>query len=155
MATKKIVFPAVEGLPADTVFVRKLFGMKPGRAIIPHGHSNMSSGHLILKGNLRLRQYDKVRIDKNSMIVRGTVDKDVGGGDFSSISDDQNNVHWFTNGGEAAYTFDVIMLDLAGKKYNIHNLDMDSAEKDDSGVLRVPILEVDDALSRYGRSHDA
>jgi hypothetical protein len=48
--TKQVKFPKLEGLPDRTEFVKKIFGMKKHRAIIPHGHSNMVSAHLILKG---------------------------------------------------------------------------------------------------------
>jgi len=45
--TKPVKFPKLKGLPAKTVFIKKIFGMKKERAIIPHGHSNMVSAHLI------------------------------------------------------------------------------------------------------------
>ena len=40
----------VEGLPANVGFGRQIFGCKKGRSIVPHGHSNMCTGFIILKG---------------------------------------------------------------------------------------------------------
>lgn len=149
--TKYVNFPRLEGLPEKTVFVKKIFGMQKGRAIIPHGHSNMCSAHLILKGDMHLRHYDKIRREGDHLFIRPTLDKTVRAGDCSSISDERDNVHWFIANSEQAFTFDVILLDIAGKKYDIHNLDMEAAEPVSGDQLRVPILDVETALKKYGK----
>ena len=151
--TRMVKFPSLSGLPERTAYVKKVFGMKKDRAIIPHGHSNMASAHLVLKGEMQLRHYDRIREEKNHMIVRPTIDKSVGPGDASSISDERDNVHWFVANSEAAFTFDVIMLDLGGKSYDIHNLDMYEKEAVGNGLFRVPKLDVDTALNKYGKIH--
>lgn len=71
--------------------------------------------------------------------------------EFSSISDDRDNVHWFVAETGPSYAFDVIMLDLAGKQYDIHNLDMDNAVELPGGELEVPVIGVEEALSKYGK----
>jgi len=60
--TKWVKFPPLDGLPERTVFLKKIFGMKKNRAIIPHGHSNMVSAHLVLKGEFA--SGDTVNIDE-------------------------------------------------------------------------------------------
>lgn len=153
VSTKTVRFPRIEGLPSETAFHKKVFGMRRGRAIIPHGHSNMASGHMVLRGQLHLRQYDKVRIEDGAMEIMPRISETIGRGKFSSISDDRNNVHWFVAVSGPAYTFDVIMLDLGGFKYDIHNLDMDLARKTSNGALRVPLMPVAGALKKYGKTH--
>lgn len=148
--TKAIKFPTLEGLPEKTVFVKKLFGMKKNRAIIPHGHVNMSSAHLILKGELHLRHYEKVRQEEQNLIIKPSIDKMARVGESSSISDEKDNVHWFIANTDAAFTFDVIMLDLKAKPYDIYNLDMYKKQELSNGTLRVPILDVETALKKYG-----
>lgn len=73
--TRMVKFPELEGLPEKTVFVKKIFGMKKGRAITPHGHSNMSSAHLVLKGEFTLKHYDKVAEEEKHLIIKPTIEK--------------------------------------------------------------------------------
>ncbi|MEQ8476265.1 hypothetical protein [Fulvivirga sp.] len=149
--TKKVTFPKLDGLPERTAFVKKIFGMKKDRAIIPHGHANMSSAHLVLKGGMRLRHYDNLRVEDNTMLIKPTIDKTIAAGESSSISDEKDNVHWFIAETETAFTFDVIMLDLDDKPYDIYNLDIQAKEDPNNGSFRVPILDVDAALKKYGK----
>lgn len=151
VATKGVRFPSLHGLPEKTAYIKKVFGMKRDRAIIPHGHSNMVSAHLILKGEMHLRNYDKVQQDKERLVIRPTVDKIISSGESSSISDDKDNIHWFIANTETAFTFDVIVLDLNGEPYDIHNLDIYEKEKLSDGTLSVPILDVETALKKYGK----
>lgn len=151
VTTRPVTFPKLSGLPPRTAFVKKIFGMKKDRAIIPHGHSNMSSAHLVLKGDMHVRHYDKVRKEDNTLIIKPTIDTLISPGDNSSISDEKDNVHWFVAQTESAFTFDVIMLDLQGAQYDIHNLDMYEQEKLSDGSLQVPILDVQTALKKYGK----
>ena len=153
VSTRTVQFPKLTGLPEKTAFVKKIFGMKKDRAIIPHGHCNMASSHLILKGDLHLRQYEKIHQDGQTLLVKPTVDQMTRMGESSSISDDQNNVHWFVSNTETAFTFDVIMLDLNEKNYDIFNLDMYASEDLKDGTLQVPILDVETALKKYGKHH--
>ena len=149
--TKPIVFPKLTGLPSKTVFVKKIFGMKKGRAIIPHGHSNMASAHLVLQGEMHLRHYEKVRKEDQNLVIKPTIDRTATIGQCSSISDEKDNIHWFVSNSETAFTFDVIMLDLNGKQYDIHNLDIYRKEDLSDGTMRVPILDVETALKKYGK----
>lgn len=149
--TKPVRFPQLDGLPERTVFVKKIFGMKKDRAIIPHGHSNMASAHLVLKGEMHLRHYEKIRQEEKFLTIKPTIDKIAKPGESSSISDERDNVHWFVANTETAFTFDVIVLDLNGRSYDIHNLDIYEQKTLNDGTLRVPILDVQTALNKYGK----
>jgi len=149
--TKPVFFPRLSGLPDKTVFVKKIFGVQKGRAIIPHGHTNMASAHLVLKGNMHLRHYEKVSQEDNRLIIKPAIDKMVKPGDSSSISDERNNIHWFIASSASAFTLDIIMLDLMGKNYDIQNLDIYEKENLGDGTMRVPILDVETALKKYGK----
>lgn len=153
VSTKPVKFPRLAGLPERTAFVKKIFGMKKDRAIIPHGHSNMASAHLILNGEMHLRHYEKVEQDGQNLIIKPTIDKIAKLGESSSISDEKDNVHWFIANTETAFTFDVIMLDLNNKSYDIHNLDIYESEDLKNGTLKAPILDVETALKKYGKQH--
>jgi hypothetical protein len=152
VSTRPVDFPRLAGLPEDIVFQRKVFGMRRDRAIIPHGHKNMASCHYVLKGEFRLKQYDRVEEDDTHMVIVPTIDEVARVGSHSSISDEKNNVHWLRATTETAFTFDVIVLDVQGKPYDIENIDPDGAETLSGGRLRVKKLAVDEALRKYG--HD-
>jgi hypothetical protein len=129
-------------------FTPKIFAMGKGRAIIPHGHVNMVSQHLV-----RGRHYQRLRDEEKHLLVRPTIDRVFGMGDFSSISDQRDNVHWFVTTSERAYTLDAIVDNLdPGRPYRFHIdfVDPDRATAAGDGTLRLPRLELDECLQRYG-----
>jgi hypothetical protein len=151
--TASVRFPGVEGLPAGLSFHPKVFGMERDRAILPHGHRNMVSAHLVLGGRFHLRQYERRGEDGGGLVVEPSVDRLTGPGEASSISDQHNNIHWLIARGGPAYTLDVIVTGLEGPGYGIDNLDPDNAEALPGGLLRMPRLTVEEALRRYGKDH--
>ena len=54
--TAAVRFPGLVPENRRLAFHPKLFGLAPGRAIIPHGHRHMASAHLVLGGQFHLRQ---------------------------------------------------------------------------------------------------
>lgn len=153
VVTKDPDLPAIEGVSENYAFIGRIFGMRKGRAIIPHGHRNMVSCHRVLEGHFQLRQYDRVGQDDRSLLLRPSREETARKGSFSSISEDHDNVHWLIATSDYAYTFDVIVVKLHDKTTEIDNLDMDRAEKVSGGLLRVPRLDVEEALRKYGKSH--
>jgi hypothetical protein len=125
--------------------------MSKDRAIIPHGHRNRVSCHRVIGGELRLRQYDRVRDDADHLWLRPTRDEVAGLGSSSSISDLKDNVHWLVATTPRAHTFDVIVTGLGGQRTQIDNLDMANAQRVQGDVLRVPRIEVGAALAKYGK----
>ena len=55
-----------------TAFAAKIFGLKPGAAISPHGRRNMVSMHTVLRGNVRVRHFDRLRADTSCSGPRWT-----------------------------------------------------------------------------------
>ncbi len=152
VATRSVHFPKLTGTPTNLGFTGKVFGMKRDRAIIPHGHKNMVSCHYVLRGELHLRHYDKLAEDDTHMIIEPTIDLIAKVGSHSSISDEKNNIHWLRAATDTAFTFDVLVLDLNGKRYEIDNIDPDDAKPIGDSLLRVRKLGVEEALQKYG--HD-
>jgi hypothetical protein len=113
----------------------------------------MVSCHYVLKGEFWLRQYNRVADEDTHMIIAPTVDQLARAGSHSSISDERNNVHWLIATTDTAFTYDVIVGGLGGKKTEINNIDPDTAEKIAGNQLRVRKLPVDEALKKYG--HDS
>ncbi len=53
--SRSIDLAKVEGLPTNLGFGKQVFGCKKGRSIVPHGHANMCTGFIVLKGKWRGR----------------------------------------------------------------------------------------------------
>lgn len=149
-AAKGVNAEVIQLLPGQR-FTPKIFAIDKGRAIIPHGHVNMVSHHLVLEGELHGRHYQRVRDEKDALILRPTIDRAFAPGDSSSISDRRDNVHWFV-ATKPSYTLDCIVDDLdpaRGFRYHIDFVDPDKATADAEG-LRMPRLSLDECLRRYG-----
>ena len=101
----------VTGLPKNPVFGRQIFAMKKGRSVVPHGHDNMATGFLVLKGSFRGRHYDRIEDHPDHYLIRPTIDRAFKPGEFSTISDHKDNIHWFTAESEAGFIFNVHVVE--------------------------------------------
>jgi hypothetical protein len=104
-------FSNVRGLPVELAFGRQIFGMGKGRSVVPHGHDNMATGFLVLKGSFRGRHYDRLEDHSDHYIIRPTIDRTFQPGDFSTISDHKDNVHWFTAEADTGFIFNVHVVE--------------------------------------------
>ncbi|MEM7302526.1 MAG: hypothetical protein AAF468_15715 [Pseudomonadota bacterium] len=70
--------------------------VKEGEVHPPHGHHNLISLQIVLKGQIHLREYDRVSRNENgTLVLIGRRDAVLGPGDVFVASDEKNNVHWF------------------------------------------------------------
>lgn len=104
-------FSHIGGLPVKVPFGGQIFAMRKGRSVVPHGHDNMATGFLVLKGNFRGRHYDRIEDHSDHYIIRPTIDRQFRPGEFSTISDHKDNVHWFTAEGDTGFLFNVHVVD--------------------------------------------
>ena len=108
----KFKFPAVEGLPKDYVFGKQIFALKKGRSVVPHGHNNMSTAFLILNGDLQGRHYDRMEDRGDKLLIRPTIDRKFSPGEYSTVSDYKDNIHWFKALTEPAFIFNIHLLNV-------------------------------------------
>ncbi|MBI5758505.1 MAG: hypothetical protein HZA46_08315 [Planctomycetales bacterium] len=148
----RIKFPEVEGLPKDFVFGHQIFALKKGRSVVPHGHNNMATAFLILKGDFQGRNYDRLQDEKEHLILKPTVDKKFVPGGVSTISDDKDNVHWFQALSESAFIFNIHVTNIrpgntspTGRVYVDPN-----GEKLKDGTIRAKLLGYTEAHEMYG-----
>ena len=99
--------PRVEGLPTELVFGHQVFALSKGRSVPPHGHDNMATAFLILQGEFRGRHYDRLEDEPEHMIVTPTIDNTFGPGDYSTVSELKDNVHWFRALSDEAFIFNI------------------------------------------------
>jgi hypothetical protein len=104
-------FAHVGGLPVEQAFGRQIFALGKGRSVVPHGHDNMATGFLVLKGSFRGRHYDRIEDHADHYLIRPTLDRAFQPGQFSTISDHKDNVHWFTNQSETGFIFNVHVVE--------------------------------------------
>jgi hypothetical protein len=145
-------FKNVSDLPTSLVFGRQIFAMKQGRSVVPHGHDNMATGFLVLKGNLRGRHYDRVEDNKDHYIIKSSLDRGFKPGEFSTVSDHKDNVHWFTAESETAFIFNIHVMETnpenpkqPGRVY-VDPL----GEKLSGGLIKAPKLSYGEVNRKYG-----
>jgi len=102
-----IDFSRIEGAPAKPVFGKQIFAMKKGRSVVPHGHDNMCTGFIILRGEFRGRHYDRLEDHSDHYIITPTIDRTFKPGEVSTVSDHKDNVHWFEAASETGFIFNV------------------------------------------------
>ena len=145
-------FSRVSGLPTSLVFGRQIFAMQKGRSVVPHGHDNMATGFLVLKGTLRGRHYDRVEDHADHYLIRPTIDRGFAPGESSTISDHKDNVHWFEATSDHAFLFNIHV-----DGYNADNPRRPSrvyvdplGEKVAGGLIKAPKITYGKANLLYG-----
>ena len=142
----------IQGLPGDVRFGKQIFGCKKGRSIVPHGHANMCTGFIILKGEWHGRHYDRVETNKDHYLIKPSIDRAFKVGDLSTISDHKDNIHWFKATTDTAYIFNVHVIgydptikDTSGRLY----VDPDG-EKVEGGLVKAMKMSSDACHKKYG-----
>jgi hypothetical protein len=106
----------VEGLPEQLAFGKQIFACRKGRSIVPHGHDNMCTGFIILRGDWSGKHYERVADEKDHYLISPTIDRKFKPGEYSTISDHKDNVHWFKAESDTAFIFNVHIFG-----YNLDN----------------------------------
>jgi hypothetical protein len=145
-------FSHVAGLPLNRAFGCQIFAVKKGRSVVPHGHDNMATGFLVMNGTFRGRHYDRVEDHSDHYVIRPTIDHSFRPGEFSTISDHRDNVHWFTAESETGFIFNVHVTETdpansrrPGRVY-IDPL----GEKLAGGLIKAPKITYGKANQLYG-----
>jgi hypothetical protein len=141
--------PRVEGLPTELVFGHQVFALTKGRSVPPHGHDNMATAFLILQGNFQGRHYDRLEDEPQHMIVRPTIDRRFGPGEYSTVSEFKDNVHWFEALSDEAFIFNIHVMGLhAGRSQRLY-IDP-NGEKLSDNRIRAPKIDHAKANELYG-----
>jgi hypothetical protein len=142
----------VEGVPAQLGFGKQIFGLKKGRSIVPHGHANMCTGFIVLKGNFRGRHWDRVETHADHYLIKPTIDRGFKPGELSTISDHKDNIHWFEALSETGFVFNVHVVgydpSLPGASGRLY-LDPDG-EKVAGGLIMARKMTVTECHKKYG-----
>jgi hypothetical protein len=162
--TKNLKYPAkgaanlgfdlskVDGLPSRLVFGKQIFAMTKGRSVVPHGHDNMCTGFIILRGEFLGKHYDRIEDSKDHYVIKPTIDRTFKPGECSTISDHKDNVHWFKAASETGFIFNIHIMG-----YNPDNpkassrvyIDPDG-EKLAGGLIRAKKISSKECHQKYG-----
>jgi hypothetical protein len=142
----------VEGLGKTMTFGKQIFCLKKDRAVVPHGHSNMCTGFIVLRGTFRGRHYDKLETHQDHYVIKPTIDREFAAGGASTISDHKDNIHWFQCTSETGYIFnahvigyDPAISEPSGRLY----LDPEG-EKLSGGLVKAPKMTSSECHKKYG-----
>jgi hypothetical protein len=141
----------VEGL-GQLTFGKQIFCVKKGRAVVPHGHENMCTGFIVLRGAFRGRHYDRLESNADHYIIKPTIDQEFKEGGVSTISDHKDNVHWFTCQSDTGFIFnahfigyDSTITTPSGRLY----LDPEG-EKLQGGLIKAKKMTSAECHKKYG-----
>jgi hypothetical protein len=142
----------VEGLPARIWFGKQIFCLKKGRSVVPHGHNNMCTGFIILRGTFEGKHYDRVEDHAEHYLIKSTLDRVFKAGEFSTVSDHKDNIHWFKTTSDTGFIFNLHVLGYdpafklpTGRVY----LDPDG-EKVKGGLIVAKKMSSDECHKKYG-----
>ncbi len=145
----KANLPSVEGLPTELVFGHQVFALGKDRSVVPHGHDNMATAFLILQGDFRGRHYDRLEDEKEHMIIAPTIDRTFGPGDYSTVTDLKDNVHWFTANQDKSFIFNIHVMSVKPGRTGRVYIDPEG-EKIAGGRIRAKKIDHAEANKLYG-----
>ena len=142
----------VEGLPEHLVFGKQIFAMRKGRSIVPHGHDNMCTGFIVLRGDFNGKHYERVADEKDHYLIKPTIDRAFKPGECSTISDHKDNVHWFKAESDTGFIFNVHIMG-----YNLDNTNAPNrvyvdpeGEKTKDGLIVAKKISSHECHKKYG-----
>lgn len=144
-------FKDTKGLTDELSFDPYFYALKKDQAIVPHGHHNMVSMHMILDGQAHAKQYDRIADEPGYLIIKPTIDKIFDRKNLSTISDQKDNIHWFKAITGTVFMFNVGIFGInsgeqtTGRDY----VDPDRGEKLPDGTIRARRLDHKEAYKLY------
>jgi len=144
-------FLDADGSPRRLRYGVALFEFAPQNVITPHGHRHMVSAHMVVNGAFRVRNFDRLRDEGGSMVIRPTRDYVARVGEVSTMCSERDNIHWFVPHGGPATTFDVVIsgLDAGQPDHEIRTIDPVGGEQLADGTIRAPMISFAESSRRY------
>jgi hypothetical protein len=137
--------------------ITKVAHVRKGCSIPPHSHSNMVSAFLCLSGEFDVQQFDLLEDRPHHLLVRRTTHEPrAGAGSWTSISDERDNVHWFTAKTDDCFLFSCKLNNLeAGKQFRGRAMiDIVRAETVGADTFLAPKITASEAAAIYGGNNN-
>ena len=146
-------FKQVEGVSGDLVYGKQIFAFKKGRSVVPHGHNNMATAFLVLRGEFQGKHYDRLKDEPSHYVIKPTIDAKFAPGQGSTVSDHKDNIHWFTAlSNEPSFILNIHAMGInPDNKEATGRLYVDpNGEKLEGGLIRAKKLTHEEAHKIYG-----
>jgi hypothetical protein len=153
-----VLLPGIK--PTNRLLWTNLYVIPQGGAIAPHGHNGLVTAHLIVRGRLHARTFDRVADEPGRMLLRPTRDEHCGVGSTITMSDERDNVHWFVAEAGPAFTLDVGAVAPKLRDHLIGTagdgriyLDPAAGRRAD-GLIEAGVIDHSTSLARFGGGGD-
>jgi hypothetical protein len=129
------------------------FALKKDVSVVPHGHHNLVTTHMILQGKAHGRHFERVRDEPGHITIKPATDAVIGPGVVTTISDQKHNVHWFTALDGPVFMFNMQLggispgMPTGGRDYLDPN-----GEKLSGGLIRARRIGQAEAYKLYGHT---
>jgi len=149
-----VEFSRNDGLFAELSFAPYFYAMRKGVAIVPHGHRNMTSMHMMLKGEAHLWQFERLSDEEQYLTIKPTGDRALGVGAVTTMSEQKDNIHWFKalSGPVFMFNIGVFRINAAEGFSGRDCIDPLGGEKLKDGLIRARRIELKEAYKLYGKS---
>ena len=151
---ERFIFASIrEGSPVvetRRAVITKAAIVQNGKSIPPHGHENMVSAFLALRGKFHVRQFDKTHSYTNALVIRQAGDEIQTEGQWSSVSDGLANCHTLkaVDGDALLFSTKIVEvkkdIQVRGRIY----FDLDKARHIRNGYYHVPLISSEEAFSK-------
>jgi len=133
-------------------FSAYLFAMRKDASVVPHGHHNMVTMHMMLSGRAHARHFDRLHDSVSHLIIRPSSDSIIGPGQVTTISDDRDNIHWFRALTQPVFMFNigVYRVDAKLRSGDRDYVDPLGGSPLGNGLIRAPRLDRESAYAKYG-----
>jgi len=128
-----------------------LFTLKKGAAVVPHGHHNMATMHMVLDGRARVRHFDRIETTSTHMMIRTAADVVGSPGEVTSISDEHQNIHWFEALSDRVFMFNIGVYQVRPGPFGERDyVDPLGGTSVGGGMMRAARLDRAAAYAKYG-----
>jgi hypothetical protein len=150
---QRLYFPDESGRLQPMKFRPFLFTLRRGTAVVPHGHHNMATLHMVLDGRARVRHFDKLETTPTEMLIRPVSDAVAGAGEVTSISDEHQNIHWFDAVSDRVLMFNIGVYQVRPGPFGERDyIDPLGGVALGDGTVRAPRLGREVAYAKYGHT---
>lgn len=130
-----------------------LFTLRRDTAVVPHGHHNMATLHMVLDGRARVRHFDRLATTPTHLVIRPAADIECGPGQVTSVSDEHQNIHWFNALSDRVFMFNIGVYQVRPGPFGERDyVDPLGGVAMGDGALRAARLGRMEAYARYGHA---